>query len=288
MTTATFSRIALLGPGLLGGSLAMTLRERCPETRIRIWGRRLESVEEVRSRGLAELASTDLQPVVEGADLVIFCVPVEAMSELASRALPHLSPNTILTDVGSVKAPVVKDLESILTQESCFVGSHPMAGSEQAGLGAARADLFEGSVCIVTPTSESNESAVERIEGFWDSVGCRVRRLSPEHHDEVIALVSHLPHLLAAALAKFVADRDPEAFAFCGPGFRDTTRVASGPPEMWTGIFSGNRQALRTSLEALIEMLNETVTLLDAFDQGRMLRFLTEARDARDRLMRVC
>jgi prephenate dehydrogenase len=248
-----FSKIALLGPGLLGGSLALALRERLREAHLRVWGRREEPVQAVWDRGIADVASTDLEAVVGGADLAVLCVPVDSMADLLKRMLPFLRPSAMVTDVGSVKRPVVES-------------------------------LFEGAVCLITPAEGTPAADIAAVTLFWEIVGCRVRRLSPAEHDDVVALVSHLPHLLAAALTQFAAERKPGALELCGNGFKDTTRVASGPPAMWTGILRENRRALHDSLEALIEKLSGIATLLDQFDDTKMMRLLEAAKAHRDRL----
>jgi prephenate dehydrogenase len=205
-----------------------------------------------------------------------------------ARQLAGLLPRAALvTDVGSVKAPVVAELSVIFQQGPRFVGSHPMAGSEQQGLHAARADLFDQHVCIVTPDAQSDPRAVAGISRFWEKLGCEVRQLAPAGHDEIAAAISHVPHLMAAALVNAVAGANPEAFAFAGPGFRDTTRVAGGPPEMWVEILGENRAAVKKSAEAMIEKLREFLTLLDSTDaegHANMKQFLTSAKAQRDRL----
>lgn len=274
--------IAILAPGLLGGSLALALRARGEQT-ISVWARRQEAVEEVQRQGSAHFASTDLGAVVRRAELVILCTPIGSMAGLARELAGLVTPATLVTDVGSVKASIVAELGGILGGR--FVGSHPMAGSERAGLEAARADLFAGAVCIVTPDAASEPGAVAAVSAFWEKLGCRVRQLAPAEHDEVVALVSHLPHLLAATLVETAAGAHPAALDFCGPGFRDTTRVASGPPAMWAEILHANRDAVRKSAEAMIENLRRAVTLLDSAPADpAMLDFLTHAKAARDRL----
>ncbi|MEI8340458.1 MAG: prephenate dehydrogenase/arogenate dehydrogenase family protein [Verrucomicrobiota bacterium] len=279
-----FSKIAILGPGLLGGSIALALRRKCPDARIAVWARREEAVEEVRAAGIADLASTDLASVVKDAGLVIFCVPIGAMTSLAEKIAPLLAPGTLLTDVGSVKVPVVESLAPLFKQQTHFVGSHPMAGSEQTGLAAASAGLFDDAVCIITPDAASDAKAVEAIGQFWTLLGCRISSLSPAAHDEVIALVSHLPHLIAATIVNLVCSQNPNSLNFCGNGFRDTTRVASGSAEMWSEILQSNRESLKKSVEAMIEKLREVLELLDSGDETRMRQFLTEAKTERDRL----
>ena len=276
-----FSKIAILGPGLLGGSIALALRRKCPDVQIALWARREAAIAEISSAKIADTASTDLPTIVQGADLVVFCVPIGAMPALAAKTAPLLAANTLVTDVGSVKAPVVDALAPLFHR---FVGSHPMAGSEQTGLAAARANLFEHSVCMVTPDSTSNPAAVEAVEKFWTLLGCRVSQVSPLEHDEITALVSHLPHLMAATIVNLVCSLHPNSLNFCGNGFRDTTRVASGSAEMWSEILQSNRASLKKSVEAMIEKLQEVVHLLDSNDATRMTHFLNKAKIERDRL----
>ena len=279
-----FSKIAILGPGLLGGSIALALRRKSPGTRIAVWARREEALEGVRAAGIADFASTDPAAVVKEAGLVVFCVPIGVMTPLAEKIAPHLAQGTLVTDVGSVKGPVVASLAAIFEKRARFVGSHPMAGSEQTGLAAASAELFDEAVCIVTPDAASDPGAVEAVAGFWTLLGCRTSSLSPAEHDEVTALVSHLPHLLAAAIVNLVCSENPNSLNFCGNGFRDTTRVASGPAGMWSEILLNNRGPLKKSLAAMIEKLREVMEILDSGDDHRLGQFLTEAKTERDRL----
>jgi len=275
------TRLAILGPGLLGGSIALAAR-RAGGFHVAAWARRGAAVAEMEKRALADVVSTDLAVVVEGADLIVLCVPIGAMGELARQIAPLLLPRAIVTDVGSVKAPVVDELRAIFATRGRFVGSHPMAGSEQTGLAAARAGLFDGAACIVTPDGQSDPEAVVAVHAFWEKLGGRVLELAPAAHDEVVALISHLPHLLAATLVNVVGGKNAGAFDFSGPGFRDTTRVAAGPPAMWAEILRSNQAAVRTAAEAMIEKLREITTLLG--HDAPMTEFLTQAKAQRDLL----
>ena len=247
-----------------------------------LWARRAEAVAEIEGRGIADAVSTDLRGIVAGADLVILCVPIGVMPALAREIADAISADTIVTDVGSVKAPVVAELGAIFRGRGRFVGSHPMAGSEQTGIAAARTELFDDAACILTPDASSDAGAVAELRAFWQSLGSRVLEVPPAGHDEIVALVSHLPHLLAATLVHTVQVENAGAFDFSGPGFRDTTRVASGPPAMWAEILRTNRDAVRKSAEAMIEKLREIITLLDR--EPPMTEFLTQAKAQRDRL----
>ena len=274
--------IALLGPGLLGASLALALKNRA---RVRLWGRRNEVIAEARHLQTADLCTTHLQEAVEGADWVIFCTPVEVMESIARQILPWVGAETVVTDVGSVKKIVVDTLEPIFGPER-FLGSHPMAGSEQSGLQAARADLFAGAVSIVTPSSQTPVALEKKVADFWLALGCEVHRLSPEEHDRRVALISHLPHLLAGCLVNTVVGAEPGAMALAGQGFRDTTRIASGPPEMWQGILGANRREIIEALGLLQTEIDQARDFLQRQDDAGLRNFLADAKIGRDGIVR--
>lgn len=279
------NRIAILGPGLLGGSVALALRNE-PDIEVRLWARRPEAVAQARALEVAPLVSSTLSKVISGANIVLLCVPVGAMEPLVHEMLPFLASDALVTDVGSVKTPVCRALSPLLKDRALFIGSHPMAGSEKAGLAAARADLFQNAVCILTPEEGVTDPLAESLaRGFWERLGCRLRTLPPTVHDEVCALISHLPHLTAAALVNTVGSVLPEAFEFCGPGFRDTTRVAAGLPVMWAEILHSNRAAVAASLRTLIEILQNTAVALEtggSTAEATLEKFLAEAKRQRD------
>jgi prephenate dehydrogenase len=278
-------RIAIFGPGLLGGSLALKLRS-LANCEVRLWARRPEALDEIRERQCAHLASNDVAEIARDADLVILCVPVGAMASLANQIASVIRADTIVTDVGSVKATVVAELAPIFAGRGRFVGSHPMAGTEHTGLQAAKADLFHGTTCMVTPDAATESSAVAAVTAFWESVGCRVVTILAQEHDECVALISHLPHVLAGALVHAVAARNPHAFAVVGPGFRDSTRVASGPPAMWVGILRENAPAVLSALDALVTQLSELRQVLSNPSGGdeSLRNFLAVAKRTRDQI----
>ncbi len=275
-------RIAILGPGLIGGSIALALR-RLGGGHVTLWARRPEAVGEVIAAGCADAATADLAEAVKEADLVVLCVPVGAMPGLAAGLADAIRGDCVVTDVGSVKAPVLAELRPIFRGHGLFVGSHPMAGSEHTGLAAARANLFDGTTCIVTPEPDTDAAALGEVRGFWKSIGCRVIELPAAEHDECVALVSHLPHLLAATLMNTVAQKNEHAFRVVGPGFRDTTRVASGPPAMWREILRENSAAVLPAIDALIAKLADfrQTLALDGDGQG-ILDLLATARETRN------
>ncbi|MDD2707134.1 MAG: prephenate dehydrogenase [Verrucomicrobiae bacterium] len=285
--SARFRQVTILGPGLLGGSVGMAIRKRKLARRVVIWGRRLEAAREAVKKGAADAVAGSPDEAVAGSDLVILCTPVEIMPDLARQFRARLARGAIVTDVGSTKYEVVKVLSQILERKAAFVGAHPMAGSEKDGLKAARANLFDGAVCILTPLPQTAMKAVDRVRVFWERLGCRLRTATPSEHDEWVASISHLPHLTAAALVNSVARGTPRAFDVAGNGFRDTTRVAAGPAEMWTGIILSNREEIRRNLQRLIdelETLNRHITNHAAADLLACLRAAREQRIALKRL----
>ena len=281
-----WEKIALVGVGLLGGSLGLAVRERRLASRVVGYVRRQASVLECEQAGAVDAAGTDLLPAVEGADLVVLCTPIAQMPELTAKLLPALKPGCIVTDVGSVKGNVVAELEPLVARaQAHFIGSHPMAGAEKMGVLAARANLFEGAMCVVvTPTPKSPTKLVARLEELWRSVGGKPIRLSPDSHDDLVSRSSHLPHVVAAELANYVLSpvHPKEQGMLCATGFRDTTRIASGSPEMWRDISLANRKNLARVLGVFIEDLQEFQLALDKKDVKAIEEFFAKAKERRD------
>lgn len=272
-------RVAILGPGLIGGSLAMALG-RSPDTiTVGVWARREAAVEEARTRLPGCLVTSSLPEVVGGADIVVLCISPAAILESGNLLLPHLSSRSVVTDAGSVKARIVNSLEPVLGGR--FVGAHPMAGSEQSGILAARADLFDGAACILTPTGNSDASALRVVRDFWAGVGCRVYEMAPDLHDRVVARVSHLPHAAAAALVRAVNAGGRARLELAGSGYRDTTRPAAGPERMWREILLDNRAELIAGLSDLQGSLEELKNALSRDDGDAVEDFLRESRELR-------
>lgn len=247
--------------------------------------RRAASVEECKGCGAVNYATLDLKRAVAGAELIVMCTPIAQMLGLLKQMLPALKPGTIVTDVGSVKGSVVRDLEALVAKVGAhFVGSHPMAGAEKMGVAAARADLFDGAVCAVTPTRKSNPAAVGKVEQLWKSVGARLLRLTPKAHDELVSRSSHLPHVVAAQLANLILspEHPKEQGMLCANGFRDTTRIASGSPEMWRDIALANRQNLSRALEMFTDGLQDFRRALQTGDAQGIAKFFEQARDRRE------
>lgn len=272
--------IAIYGPGLLGGSLALAIQERMPETRLHLWARRDSAESGIRARGIRAEFFTDATAAAVGASLVILCTPVETMPDLARQiAQADLAPDCIVTDVGSVKGSVVRALTPVLGHR--FLGSHPMAGSEKTGIEVARGDLFENAACLVTPQAGDIPQDATRLTEFWQALGCRVIEMTPDEHDEKVARISHLPHMMAVVTTLAALREDPAAIACVANGFRDTTRVAGGDPGLWTGIALENRPALLSLLRTAAGTLTELVEILEKPDEEELRRFLAEAQSLR-------
>lgn len=276
----------MLAPGLIGGSLLRALRARCPGTSLTAWARRPEAVEEIRREpGLVDLASTVVDEAIEGADCLVLAMPTGHMAAVVGQMTTFPTGSQVLvTDVGSVKAPVVREIGPLVRERGgVFIGSHPMAGSEKKGLAYADAELFQNAAVVLTP-EEDGSTLLPRLETFWTKLGGVVTTLSPERHDELVAGISHLPHLVAAALARSVLAWEPGAVSLSGGGFRDTTRVAGGPEEMWADILSDNREAISLRLAAYLAELQTWKDALDTLDRDRLRDLLSEARRLRSTL----
>lgn len=281
-----FEQITLVGVGLLGGSLGLAVKRRGLARRVIGLVRRPESVDQCRALGVVDDATLDAPAAVEGSGLIVHCAPISQMRALTDAFLPGLQPCAIVTDVGSEKSSVVRELEPpIANAGGHFIGSHPMAGGELTGVGNANADLFENATVVITPTLNSNLAAVEKLTEFWESLGARMLTTDPETHDRLVARSSHLPHIAAAALASTVlAPNQPaELGDVCGPGFRDATRIASGSPAMWRDIVLENRENLTRSLDELIRQLESIKASLGANDIAAVEAFFMTAKERRDR-----
>ncbi len=280
-----FGTVAILGPGLIGGSLALALADRALANRLTIYARSPRALDEIRIAGIDAELSTNPSEAVREADVVVLCVPIEAMPALVEEFRGALKPGALVTDVGSVKGSVDAALAPLLAGRALWVGSHPMAGSEQSGFVAARPDLFENAAVIVTPTAETAAGAAERAADFWRSLGARVFTLAPEQHDLAVADVSHVPHLMAALL---VAHANPASLPLAGGGFRDTTRVASGSPDLWIEILWANREALGRQCAAWADQLGKIERLFHQATpaaKSELFKLLENAQSVRSQLI---
>jgi cyclohexadieny/prephenate dehydrogenase len=262
MSRTLFDRVALIGIGLIGSSLARVLRRDSPMTKIVACARRAETLAAVRRLELADETTDDPATAAEGADLVVVATPLSAYAEIGRRIAPALRRDAILTDVGSVKEAVIRDLQPSVPEGVHFVPGHPVAGTEHSGPEAGFAELFVGRWCILTPPPETAPAAVTAVTRMWEQAGMRVVTMSADHHDRVLAVTSHLPHLIAYTIVGTATDLEDslksEVIEFSASGFRDFTRIAASDPVMWRDIFLNNREAV---LE-ILQRFNEDLTAL--------------------------
>lgn len=280
MPPVLFRHASIIGVGLLGGSLGLALRRRGLAARVTGLVRRADAAAEAQAAGAVHEATTEPAAAVRGADLVVLCTPVAQIGEQARALAPYLARGAVVTDVGSVKAAVIAAAEGpVQAAGARFVGSHPMAGGEKTGVRAARADLFEGAVCLLTPTPATDPAAAAVVRELWHGVGARVVNLDADTHDALVARTSHLPHVLAFALARHVLDPAAPALQreLCATGFRDTTRIAAGSPPMWRDILLANRRHVLAALDGLGAQLAELRAAVAAGDAAAVEAFLTEA-----------
>jgi prephenate dehydrogenase len=279
-------RLTIVGVGLLGGSVAKAAREHALAAEIVGVGRDAGRLEAARRDGVLDHVTTDLAAGVHDADIVVLAAPVGVITTHLREVAAIGGPETIVTDVGSTKAAIVRTAEGLgRTRPLRFVGSHPMAGSDRSGYGHARADLFRGATVVVTPTESSEPAAVKTISAFWEALGAgRVVTLDPDAHDRSVAAISHLPHLAAMALVDAVDRFEPSAFDLAARGFRDTTRIAASDPIVWEEIFVANREALGRSLVAFREALAELERLTAAGDSAGLRSAIARIKARREAL----
>jgi len=290
-----FDRVALIGIGLIGSSLARVLRRDSPGTAIVACARRAETLDAVRRLGIADQTTDDPAAAVAGADLVVIATPLSAYGEVGRRIAPALKPGAIVTDVGSVKEAAIRALAPLLLPAGVqFVPGHPVAGTEHSGPQAGFAELFRDRWCILTPTPETLPEAVAKVTALWEQAGMRVTVMAADHHDKVLAMTSHLPHLIAYTIVSTATDLEDdlksEVIAFSAGGFRDFTRIAASDPVMWRDIFLANREAVLEMLQRFTEDLTalqrairwgEADTLEERFTRTRAIRrSIIEAKQA--------
>jgi prephenate dehydrogenase len=244
-------------------------------------GRDAKNLSRAVELGAIDSFTTDLWEGVKAAGLVVVCTPVDRIAEVILRAAPHCRPDALLTDAGSTKAGIVKAVEQGIPDGLAFVGSHPLAGSEKTGAEHARADLFEDRVAVVTPTPLTDEDACFTVVDFWTALGSQVVTMTPEDHDDALAITSHLPHAVATAVA---GSTPTDLLSLTAGGFRDVTRVAGGDPELWAAIFRANRDAVLGALGKFTERLAGFRHLLETGDGAGLVRWLAEGKQVRDAL----
>ena len=264
-----FGKMTIIGVGLLGASLAKACKERDLVEEVVGYGRNRENLEKARALKIIDYCPADLAEAVKDADLIVLCTPVTTIIPLIQNMIARIRPGALITDVGSVKEPIVKEAEKLVPKGVFFVGSHPIAGGENSGLEASTANLYQGAKCIVTPTDKTNNSALEKISALWQAVGMQIINLSAEEHDFVFGAVSHLPHIVVYALMNTLGSLrtqdNREVTAFSGAGLKDITRIASSDPVMWRDICLSNR---KHSLDLIDRFQNKLDEIRSTIEKG--------------------
>ena len=285
MTQPLFDRVAIIGFGLIGSSFARALSQHGLAGRIVCGDTNPETCADVLELGLAAEATSSLTDAVKDADLVMLCAPVGAYGEIGRIIAPHLKSGAIVSDVGSVKANVVEALQPLLPTGVHFVPGHPIAGTEKSGPRAGFASLFNDRWCVLTPVPGCDEVAVAKMEAMWTACGMKVARMEPDHHDRVLAITSHLPHLIAYTIVhtatELEEDTQAEVIKFSAGGFRDFTRIAASDPVMWRDVFLNNREAVLEMLQRFTEDLTNLQKAIRRGDGDTLQETFTRTREVR-------
>ena len=299
MTDVAINKLVVIGVGLIGGSFALALRKAELVTHITGVGRSTANMERARDLGAIDEIARDLPSALKDADVVFLAIPVGRTGEIMAQIAPHLEPDTIVTDAGSTKQNVLAAARAHLAEHlHNFVPGHPVAGAELSGAGAANPNLFRDKNLVLTPIEETNVEALKRVTQLWQACGAQVSQMSARRHDEILAAVSHLPHVLAFALMYYIGAaghgsdvdnafstddmiRSSELLRFAGSGFRDFTRIAASSPEMWRDICLGNREVLSRQIDAYQNELAALREMLARGDGDALERVFSDAREAR-------
>ncbi len=292
MTNTTINKLVIIGVGLIGGSFAMALRQAGMVKHITGVGRSAENMQRALDQGVIDETATDMASALQNADVILLAMPVGQTERIMAQISPHLQADTLITDAGSTKQDVIAATRRHLNQKNLtnFVPGHPIAGAEQSGVLAAKADLYNNKHVILTPLDETRPEATQAITNLWQACGATVSQMPAKEHDNVLAATSHLPHILAFALMNHLhtsTEKNPEnLLRFAGSGFRDFTRIASSSPEMWRDICIANRHALISQMDAYQKELEVLREILEKEDEGKLEEAFSQAREVRDDWLR--
>ena len=281
------NQLTVIGVGLIGGSLARALREAGQVREIVGYGRGLANLQQAVELGVIDRLETSPERAVVGADMVVLALPVGSMTDVLQQIASHLGERSVVTDVGSVKGSIVSAARTALAARfTRFVPAHPIAGTEKSGVGASFSGLFRNRRVVLTPVSETDTEALGRVREMWQATGAETVTMAVEHHDEILAATSHLPHLLAYCLVDTLARMDDSRviFDFAAGGFRDFTRIAASDPVMWRDICLGNRSAILAALEQYRQDLDALMDAINRADGNWMQELFARAKRERDAL----
>ena len=279
-----FDRITILGVGLLGASFALALKKNGLCRTITGYGRNRENLQRAKERNIIDSFEQDPVAACRDSDLIMLSAPVGTFAGLVKAIAPALKKGAVLTDVGSVKGILVRELEKMMPKDVHYIGGHPIAGSDRSGIDSANAELFRNARCVITPTENSDPSALDKIQNLWKALGSEIIILNPEEHDRVYASVSHLPHLIAYALVNTVAEMDRSYLDFSGKGFMDSTRIACSSEELWNDICLLNRDNIVEVLAVFQKNLDTLDRYLKAGDSDLLKAEFRKARILRENI----
>jgi len=281
-TKTLYKKVTIVGVGMMGGSLGMALKKAGLAKEVTGWGRNEEKLKKAQARGAVDNWSLEREAALDGAELLVFATPGEVTSALSQEWMAGAPPGCLITDLCSVKRDLPAALTSLTGPSRYYASSHPMCGSEKSGVEAARSDLFRGRLCFITPVTSTRKRSLREIQSFWQALEMRVVSLAPIRHDRIVAAVSHLPHLLAAALINQVGDR--KLLEFTGTGLADLTRIAASDPLLWLEIIRQNRENVARQLDLLTASLTELRKMVAEEDGRRLRSWLQKARLRRRKL----
>lgn len=273
-----FNRVVIIGVGLIGGSIGLAIKKKGVASKVIGISRHKKTLDLAKARGAIDFGFQEIN-AVKDADLIILATPVRSIIEIGLKIAFLIKPNTLITDTGSTKKLIVEKLEKVLPN---FVGAHPLSGSEKQGARYANGDLFRGSLCILTPTTNTHGQALERISRFWKALGARVVNLTPSQHDKFIAYVSHLPHLIAFSLIRSIPKSH---LCFASFGLKDTTRIASSDASLWRDIFLTNQKELLKTVKSFQVSLSKIKSAIVQKDSHTLKRLLNQAKKKRDSIL---
>jgi len=284
LRTPLFRKVTIVGVGLMGGSLGMAIKKYNIARRVVGTSQHNSSLVYALKNKVIDEAAHDIKSAVANADLVILATPVKVILDLLPTMAKYLHRNCLITDVGSTKVNIVEAASKSLSNPSMFVGSHPLTGSEKTTAAYASAELFEGTTCLMTPTEQTNRLAKEKIKQLWTNVGAQVKFISPKEHDQILAYISHLPHILAYGLMEVIP---PEFLEYATQGLRDTTRIAASSPEMWKDVCLTNNKNILKSLDELVKTLSSLRKSVSGRDEQGLLEHFQKAKVKRESISKA-
>lgn len=282
MTKPIFNKVTILGVGLIGASFALAMKKRGLCSHIAGYGRREDNLKKAMEMKIIDSFEVDASKACADSDLILFAIPVGQFTATAKKINSSFKKGAIVTDVGSVKGKLVRDMEALMPEGVSFVGGHPIAGSDRTGIDSATADLFAGARCILTPTEKTDKTVLKKITTLWESIGAIVSTLNTDEHDRIYAAVSHLPHIIAYAIVNTVDDINKSYLKFAGQGFKDTTRIAASSPELWRDISLMNRENILEFIELFKKNLDSLSGCLKKSDSEAIEKEFKKAKALRE------